>query len=48
MFVFVFVRALFRLRANTPEFDVLFQFPPRRGIRFQYGPRVMYDLDSST
>jgi hypothetical protein len=29
MFVFTFDGALFRLAANTPSFDPLFQLPPR-------------------
>lgn len=33
MFVFVFERALFRFRANTPALDVFVQLPPRLGSR---------------
>lgn len=38
MFVFVFERGLFRLSANTPAFEPLFQFPPRIGSRFNVHP----------
>jgi hypothetical protein len=33
MFVFAFVRALFRFSANTPALPALFQLPPRIGRR---------------
>lgn len=38
MFVFVFVRGLFKFELNTPAFDVLFQLPPRFGKRFDLLP----------
>jgi hypothetical protein len=38
MFVFVFVRGLFKFELNTPAFDVLFQLPPRFGKRFDLFP----------
>ena len=38
MFVFVFVRGLFKFELNTPAFVVFVRLPPRFGKRFDLLP----------